>query len=123
MSVVEKTVGSPGERFGAPVQVVVCGGFEEFTAVLVLKVLKVSSVLSFGVVDPCGADGDAWQANKVADLPPQIGGFCGVVSESLVLSQEFLESGGVLDGGIIAGTARSSAQRRAEGVPDCERHD
>ena len=58
MLVPEEGVHAPGEGLAAPVQEVVGRGFGELSAVLVLEVLDVGSVLLLGVVDPGGADGD-----------------------------------------------------------------
>jgi len=60
MRVEEERVHSPGERLGASVQVVVQGCLGELSAVLVLDVFDVCSVLNFSVVDPSNADGD-WE--------------------------------------------------------------
>lgn len=58
MGVEEQRVGTPRERLGPPVQVVVCRSLGELATVLVLHVLGVSRVLDFGVVDPGSAHGD-----------------------------------------------------------------
>ena len=58
MGVEEQRVHAPGERLGAPVEEVVGRGLRHFTAVFVLDVLDVGSVLDLSVVDPGGADGD-----------------------------------------------------------------
>lgn len=58
MGVEEQGVHAPGEGLGAPVEELVRWGFGQFTAVLVLDVLDVGSMLGFGVVDPGSADED-----------------------------------------------------------------
>lgn len=58
MRVEEQSVGSPGERFGPPVQVVVNGGFGQLPAVLVFKMFDVSSVFNLGIVNPSNANSD-----------------------------------------------------------------
>lgn len=60
MRVEEKTVVSPGEGPGSPVQEVESRGLRELSAVLMLDVLDVSGVFGLSVVDPGAADSD-WQ--------------------------------------------------------------
>lgn len=56
--IVEERVHAPWERLAPPVEEIVGGDFGEFTAVLLLDVLDVSGMFSFGVVDPCNTGGN-----------------------------------------------------------------
>ena len=65
MRVEEERVGTPCERLGPPVQVVVRRGLGEFATVLVLNMLGMGRVLNFGVVYPGSAHGDCNMVLKV----------------------------------------------------------
>jgi len=58
MLVKEEAVHAPGEGLAAPVEEVIRWGLRELSAVLVLEVLNVSSMLGLSVVDPGCADSD-----------------------------------------------------------------
>ena len=58
MRVVEQRVHAPRVGFGPPVQEVEAWCLGEFTAVLMLQVFNVFSMLGFCVVNPCTADSD-----------------------------------------------------------------
>jgi len=114
----EQRVHAPGERLGAPIEEVVGRGFGKFTAVFVLDVLDVGSVLDFGVVDPGGADSDSRDANVETDLPPQVSGLSSMMLQSSLLRKVLGESRILSGGGKLTtdnGTTRCCTSSRTNG--------
>lgn len=113
-SVEEQSVGSPGIRPDATVQVLIGRGLREFAVILMPEVVQVLLMGNFKLVYPGTACNDGREADVVADLSPEVTGFCTVVLNCLELGKERALGVGNKFGGILLNSSRVSAVAGAQ---------
>jgi len=85
MGVEEQRVWSPGEGFGASVQVIVGRGEREVAIVLGHEVFLVLGMFTLNLLHPEVAGHNRGETAVVADLTPEVGGVFGVVFDGFAL--------------------------------------
>jgi len=98
MGVEEQRVWSPGEGFGAGVQIIVARRERDVAIVLGHEVFLVLGMFTFNLLHPEVASHNCGETAVVTDLTPEVGGVFGVVYDSFAFRGP-LFGGSVYDDG------------------------